>query len=319
MNEYRYSRYFYRPKRKKKKFVFVFLFLFLIGGGVVYSILFIDIYAFYSRIVDMYRLLFDDFSFLEKHLATGNYNIVIHEGTPYLEKRPYNARLIRYMGEAYYYISTGLTDQEREESIERAIILLRKGIVLSRFESTLPKYYFILGMAYFRKGSLYYELAAQYLKKAFDAGHKDNSIYEILGYCYYRLGVFDDAITNFEKAVELSQKDVVRLFLAHSYKNKGLYESSLQLLNYLIESSQDDAILEEAYSALAWIDFQEERYDQASEKLYKVLDMNVNSAYAHFWLGNIFEMQGDKIAARKEWRKTLKIDPKHIGAIEKLY
>jgi Tfp pilus assembly protein PilF len=47
--------------------------------------------------------------------------------------------------------------------------------------------------------------------------------------------------------------------------------------------------------------------------------LNENSAEAHYLYGNIFEKEGDLISARKEWRLALKIDPKHIGAIEKLY
>ena len=47
--------------------------------------------------------------------------------------------------------------------------------------------------------------------------------------------------------------------------------------------------------------------------------MNTDSAFAHYWLGNIYEKEGDLISARKEWRMTLRINPKHIGAIDKLY
>ena len=67
------------------------------------------------------------------------------------------------------------------------------------------------------------------------------------------------------------------------------------------------------------INFQEERYEQAKENLAKVFELNENSAYAHYWNGNIYEKEGDLISARKEWRLALQIDPKHIGAIEKLY
>ena len=67
------------------------------------------------------------------------------------------------------------------------------------------------------------------------------------------------------------------------------------------------------------IDFQEERYDQAKENLTAVLELNERSADAYYWLGNIYEKDGDIISARKEWRRVLNIDPKHIGAIDKLY
>ncbi|MFW6139437.1 MAG: hypothetical protein ACOC7U_09725, partial [Spirochaetota bacterium] len=118
MNIYRYTNYLYKPKRKKKKlFVGVFLVL-LVVGGIVYSVFFVDLYSFYSRILDVYRITFNDFRYLERNLEEGNYNIVIHEGLPYLEKRPYDSRLLRYIGEAYYYISTGLIGAEKEKSLD---------------------------------------------------------------------------------------------------------------------------------------------------------------------------------------------------------
>jgi len=319
MVEYRYLKFHYKPKRRKKK-VFILLFLLIIvGGGVFYSIFFFNVYKLYSKVVDFYRVRFNDYGFLEKNLELGNYNIVIHEGLPYLEKRPYNARILRYIGESYYYISTSLTEKEREESIDRAIVYLRKGIVLSHFDDLLTKNYYVLGMCYFKKGISYYELAAEYLLKALDARIDNTSVFEILGYCYYKLGDFDDAETYLVRAKEESPRDIARLYLAYTYKDKGMYESAEKELNYLTQNSQDDAIIEEAYAALVWIDFQEERLDQAKEGISRILRKNENSAFAHFLLGNIHEKEGDLISARNEWRRALAINPKHIGAIEKLY
>jgi tetratricopeptide (TPR) repeat protein len=226
---------------------------------------------------------------------------------------------MRYIGEAYYYISTSLTGVEKEESINKAILFIRKGIVLSQFDEALSKNYFLLGMAYFNKGPHYYELSAEYLSRALENGYNDNSIYEILGYCYYKMGVQEKAIEYLEKAKLMTPKDIVYLFLAYAYKNSGMYESAIKELDYLIQTTSDDAILEESYAARAWIDFQEERYEQARGNLLKVLNINQNSDYAHFWIGNIYEKEGDLISARKEWRLALKINPKNIGSIEKLY
>jgi tetratricopeptide (TPR) repeat protein len=269
--------------------------------------------------VDTYRVTFNDYRFLQKNLDAGNYNVVIHEGLPYLQKKPYNPQLLRYIGEAYYYISTSLTGDEKEESIDKAITYLRKGITLSTFDDILTKTYYILGMSYFKKGAYYYELAATYLGKALNSGYTDDSLFEILGYCYFKLGDYDESINYMQRAKSVNPKDIVLLFLAYAYKNKGMYESAKNELDRLIKESNDDAILEEAFAALAWIDFQEERYGIAKTHLARVFELNENSAEAHYLYGNIFEKEGDLISARKEWRLALKIDPKHIGAIEKLY
>jgi tetratricopeptide (TPR) repeat protein len=319
MDHYRYSRYHYKPKRRKRKIFLLIAIIFLLGGGALYGFFFLNIYSLYAGMLDVYRLWFNDYGFIERSLETGNYNVAIHEGLPYLEKRPYNSRLLRYVGESYYYISTSLVGNEREESLDNAIRYLRKSIVLSRFDDVLSKAYYVLGMSYFKKGPYYYELAAEYLERSLGAGYNDDTTYEILGYCYYKLGALDAAVAYLERAKNEAPKDIARLYLAFAYRDKRMYESAIKELNFLIQNTGDDAIYEEAFSALIWIDFQEERYEKAKKGLLSMLEVNDNSAFAHFWLGNIYEKEGDLVAARKEWRKTRKLDPKHIGAIEKLY
>ncbi len=319
MSDFKYSKYLYKPKRGRKKVLIIIFFLLVLCGGAVYSVFFLNFYDMYTEIINFYRMTFNDYRFLQKNLDLGNYNVVIHESAPYLLRKPYNAQLLRYMGEAYYFISTSLTGKEKEESIDKAITYLRKGIVLSPFDEVLTKSYYVLGMSYFRKGPHYYELAVEYLRRALDAGYTDPSLFEIVGYCYYKIGVYDAAISYLERAKTYTPTDVVHLFLAYSYKSKEMYTSSMQELDYLISHSKDDAILEEAYSIRAWIHIQEERFEPAKQNLQKVFELNKNSAYAHYWRGIIHEKEGDMISARREWRLALKIDPKHIGAIEKLY
>jgi tetratricopeptide (TPR) repeat protein len=319
MTDYRYSRYYYKPRRKKGKLIFSLLLILMVGGSIVYSVLFLDVRYLYANALDHYRVLFNDYRFLEKNLQSGNYNVVIQEGTPYLLKRPYNPRLIRYIGEAYYQISSGLTGKEKEDSIDKAIRYLRKGIVLSTYNDFLAKSYYILGMSYFKKGAYYHELAAEYLKKALDAGYKDSTIFEVLGYCYYKLGVYDQSVVYLARARESNPKDVVRLYLAYSYNGKGDSKTAMEELEVLASASKDDAILEEAFSLMATINVRSGNLTAARENLSKIFELNENSAEAHYWLGNVFEQEGDILSARKEWRIALKIDPKHIGAIEKLY
>ena len=44
----------------------------------------------------------------------------------------------------------------------------------------------------------------------------------------------------------------------------------------------------------------------------------MTSADAHYGLGVVYELQGDMIKARAEWRKALKFDPLHIKTRAKL-
>lgn len=319
MADYRFSRYHYKPKRRKRKVFLTFFLLVLVAGAAVYSIFFLDFYSLYTRSVELYRLTFNDFRFLEKSLEQGNYNVAVHEGTSYLKRKPNNARLLRYLGEAYYFISTSLTSKEKEEALDRAIRYLRKGIVLSQLGEVVAKTYHVLGMAYFEKGELYYELAAEYIEKAITRGYTGGESNEVLGYCFYRLGDMEAAVAHLEKAVQQAPNDVARLYLAYAYRDREMYESAERELRYLMENTRDDLVYEQASATRVWIDFQEERYEQAKRGIREILERNERSAFAHYWMGNIYEQQGDLISARKEWRMALKIDPNHIGAIEKLY
>ncbi len=315
-----YSKYLYKPKKRSKKLlILAVIFLFLVGGA-IYSIFFVDFMAIGSKLIENYRLIFNDFSFIEKNLDEGNYTVVINDGTPLLDKRPYNPRLLRYLGEAYYNISFNLTGNEKQDALFQSIKLIRKSLVISENIKVVPKYYFILGMAYFNLNNVYYyELAANYLIKALENGYKEIKSYEIIALCFYRLKLYNKSIEYFKLAQQYNPKDINRLFLAAAYKEVGKYESALKELNFLINNSNDDAIKEEALCQSAWIDFKEKRYNEAREKLNIVLQMNKNSDYAHLWLGNIYEKEGDMIAARKEWRTALKLNPKNIEAIKKLY
>ena len=45
---------------------------------------------------------------------------------------------------------------------------------------------------------------------------------------------------------------------------------------------------------------------------------NENSADAHYGIGVIYEKQGNMVKARAEWRKALKIQVNHAGALQKM-
>ena len=62
--------------------------------------------------------------------------------------------------------------------------------------------------------------------------------------------VFDDAIAYLEKARIEAPRDIARLYLIFAYRDKGLYESARQELEYLINNTQDDVIRDEAVSVM---------------------------------------------------------------------
>jgi Flp pilus assembly protein TadD len=48
------------------------------------------------------------------------------------------------------------------------------------------------------------------------------------------------------------------------------------------------------------------------------LEKNPNNADAYYEIGVIYEEQGQDAAARAEWRKALRVQVNHSGALQKL-
>ena len=56
----------------------------------------------------------------------------------------------------------------------------------------------------------------------------------------------------------------------------------------------------------------------AQKEYESILAKDDSVADAYYGLGNIYEKLGDTAKARSEWRKTLKVQINHSGAINKL-
>ena len=69
---------------------------------------------------------------------------------------------------------------------------------------------------------------------------------------------------------------------------------------------------------LGKIYLEENNLFDAREEFEAILEKDENYADAYYGLGIIFERQGDMIKARAEWRKALRVQANHAGAIQKL-
>ena len=62
----------------------------------------------------------------------------------------------------------------------------------------------------------------------------------------------------------------------------------------------------------------EKNFSDAKAEFEEILRKNKNSADAYYGLGVLYEKQGDMVKARSEWRKALKLQVNHSGALSKL-
>ena len=71
-------------------------------------------------------------------------------------------------------------------------------------------------------------------------------------------------------------------------------------------------------SLLGQIYLDEDNFDEAEQEYRAMLEINPNYADAVYGIGVVYEKRGELVKARSEWRKVLKLDVNHQGALLRL-
>ena len=108
------------------------------------------------------------------------------------------------------------------------------------------------------------------------------------------------------------------LSIAEQYYKAEEYEAAEQYLFRIIKNSKNDEIVLKSQILLGNIYIDNGEYDEALKEFDNVLKKNENSADAHYGIGVIYEKQGNIVKARSQWRKALKIQVNHAGALQKM-
>jgi tetratricopeptide (TPR) repeat protein len=178
---------------------------------------------------------------------------------------------------------------------------------------------YVLGKAYYQKGEYYADLCVQYMVSSLDKKFEGQDSYEYLGLAYNALGDFDKSIVNLLKANERNPSDLLYLVLAQTYYQTGDKVAAEEYFDRAINKSSDSALIQKARSFLGDMYLQSREYLRAEAQYLKIIEMNPQSADAHFYLGEIYYNMGDPIKARASWRRAIWIDPNHFGARTRLY
>ena len=206
--------------------------------------------------------------------------------------------------------------------IDRAINDLRIALQSAK-KKTVPQLHYVLGLTYFYKNKLasyyyYADLSVKYLEMAQNEGYRSRDIPELLGLNYSDLGNSKKSIEYFGEALRVHESDTLLYNIAMQYYNSGQKDIAKQYLVRAIGLSNDDDILLDSHYMLARIYTEEENYSSARRELDLIFEKNENFADAHYGLGVLYEKQGDLAKARSEWRKCLKLQVNHPGALNKL-
>ncbi|MGL5694995.1 MAG: tetratricopeptide repeat protein, partial [Peptostreptococcaceae bacterium] len=129
----------------------------------------------------------------------------------------------------------------------------------------------------------------------------DDVVYYVNGEIEYQLGNIDEAIYNFQSAIDIADEDEVKrkayLSLSDIYKeNRNNSTNALNEQIYILERAlgdlqfKDDFVITE-YLAEAYFDAN--RYDESSEKFNKLLSLGYDRPYIYSNLAIIYQQMGN--------------------------
>ncbi len=252
-----------------------------------------------------------------------NYTLVADLTGKIISESPSDGTAWAYRGYSLFFLSVSENDTSTARTyLEESIIALR--MAMRNAPATLkPQVQYVLGKAYFHRNFLssyhyYSDLAVYYLTEAEKNGINADDIPEYLGLCYAQLSMPEESIAAFSEALFIHDTDELRFAIAEQYIKSNQNDTAKQYL-FRIKSNTADEILQiKACMLLADIYVSEGNYTDAYNEYQFILEKNPNNADAYYGIGIIYEMQGETAKARAEWRKALKIQGNHKGALAKL-
>jgi len=249
----------------------------------------------------------------------GNYDEILANGKEELKHSPLDPGTLVFSGFAAFHKGVAEVAVENKlPLINQAIVSLRKALLLPNVPLK-PEINYILGKAYFHKGKFYADLAISHLLKARELGYNASDMNEYLGMSYSLVARFGEASDYFLKAVEKTPSDLLLWTLGQTYFQMQRNDDAVRYLRLSIDKTKDRALEQRCRFLLGEIFTKTKQYPLAQVEYQTILDTNPNSADAHFYLGEIALAQGNKDAARAEWRKAFKIDPLHFNANQRLF
>lgn len=240
-----------------------------------------------------------------------------------LYSKPFNSAARTYHGYSAFFLAVSQTDNVQAQALlDESINSIRVALQSAR-SSLVPQLEYMLGKAYFYKNlqsSYYYyaDLAVRYLLMSKKDGYKTDDIPELLGLSYDSLGMTMESISAFTEALLVHESDILLLSIAEQYYVAGQENAAEQYLYRISQECMDEQIVLKTHLLLGSIYLKKNRLKEAEEEFTFVLEKNENSADAYYGLGVVYENQGDVVKARSEWRKTLRIQNNHPGALKKM-
>lgn len=246
------------------------------------------------------------------------YGAIIDRTQQVLAETPLDESALVLGGFSYFYEGVSqVSEEDKRAYLDRAVVLLRKALVLRRTPLEAQVHY-VLGKAYYHRGDFYYDLAVKHMRRAVEMGYVADDTHEYLGMAYAQLGRFEESVESFSTALERTPSDLLYLTVAETYMKAGRHQRAETYLKDAMEATDDAFLVQRARFMLGEVYIQEGRLEDAAQQFELIIDSNVKSAEAHYQLGRVYDLMGDTVRARSQWRETIRIDPNHAGALTSL-
>jgi tetratricopeptide (TPR) repeat protein len=252
---------------------------------------------------------------------SGDYNAAYSLSKAALETKPMDYFMLTTCGFSAFQLGISqINNQETLRYMDDCVFYLHKALLLKESENDGQVPY-MLGKAYYYKGDDYADLAVKYLENAKHLSCGAADIPEFLGLAFSSLGDYRSSVEAFSQALSPERgepSDLLLLSMARSYAALGEPGSARAYLPRCIDVSRDSKPSVIARLLLAEILGNAGNIQEAENQYLTVLENYGNNAEAHYQLGELYAKRGDVARARSEWRLSLRADPAHQKARERL-
>jgi len=249
----------------------------------------------------------------------GSYAEVAAVAKEKLEEHPLDRSALIYAGFSHFHLAIArLSEEERNLDLNMAIAYLR--LLKALGDTNNPgQVDYILGKAYLIKGVYWADLAAEYLQASLDSGYKSDDSFEFMGRAYSMLGNVEKALFWYELAVETHPTDRLLITLGDESFKLGRYERAVEYYERSIDTTKNEELKSRGLLNLGQLYYDVGNFSMAKEIFEKLVSIEPKNQDYQFTLGEIYYQLGMNTEARNAWLAVFRINPKHVGALHRLY
>lgn len=249
----------------------------------------------------------------------GHYSEVVEISESRLSENPMDRDALLFAGYSRFFLAISrLSTEERNTDLDAAIRHLR--LLKARGGTPHPERVdYVLGKSYLLKGTYWADQAIEYLKASMDAGYQSDDSLEFMGRAYSALGDVNNALYWYGLAAESHPTDRLMITLGEEAFKLGLYNDAAEYYQQAIDNTRDDSLKKRGLSQLGQLYYDVGNYTMARGVLESLVEMEAGNQDYQFLLGETYHELGMDREARNAWFAVTRINPRHVGALRRLY